>query len=154
MDGYSAQLAKLRQANYTHPPFSTRYPRLAQLNGYISTPLLGNCSNDPRCAPGPWGNSIGGNAAVNATGAVLELPSPGEFSPERFHTSGNFRLPLGEEAQFVSSTAGQSYCFQLKPTSPLFTDSASTFTRIPEEQIGTVAFRKAHPCPSSPPSPD
>ena len=56
---------------------------MAALDPFVSFPLLGNCSNRQACAPAPWGNTILGNAAVNASVANVNLPAPAEFPTAR-----------------------------------------------------------------------
>ena len=71
---YHNQLTTL-SAGLKNPVYTERYPALAGLDSFLSLPLLGNCSKRKGCAPAPFGNTILGNAAVNASTAV-ELPNP------------------------------------------------------------------------------
>lgn len=79
---FSNQLARLRTAQ-ANPFYRTAYPAMAALDPFVSFPLLGNCSNRQACAPAPWGNTILGNAAVNASVANVNLPAPAEFPTAR-----------------------------------------------------------------------
>ena len=71
---YHNQMTTLN-AGLKNPVYTERYPALAGLDSFLSLPLLGNCSTRKGCAPAPFGNTILGNAAVNASTAV-ELPNP------------------------------------------------------------------------------
>ena len=127
--------------------YRTAYPAMAALDGYISMPLLGNCSERPSCAPGPWANEMANNVAINASerGQAFGLPDDAQFASARFRASDN-RGYNGSAASlgFMSDDPWSSHCWQLTTVSPLL--QGHGFRRIHVEGIGPPAWRARFPC--------
>eukprot|EP01052_Picozoa_sp_SAG31_P012812 SAG31_NODE_757_length_12296_cov_8.840289_12_plen_565_part_00 len=61
----------LGTVKYRQPPWSDHYPRLAALDDFLATPLLGNCSTRRSCPAAPFGNSFLSNVAVNLSHEII-----------------------------------------------------------------------------------
>jgi parallel beta-helix repeat protein len=64
-------LRDLRTVRYRRQPWADHYPRLAALDDYVATPLLGNCSTRRSCPAAPFGNSFRSNVAVNLSSVLV-----------------------------------------------------------------------------------
>ena len=144
---------RLLKAGLANAVYTDRYPAMAALDAFVSLPLLGNCSERESCGPAPWGNTIRGNVAINASTTppfdgprgCVELPDERQFPGSRFDTQDNRRFnSSAEDLGFVSSDPGTSHCYALNPSSVLL---ACAF-RQPLEKVGTTAWRKQWPCKS------
>eukprot|EP00040_Diaphanoeca_grandis_P029580 m.173519 g.173519 ORF g.173519 m.173519 type:complete len:709 (+) comp31726_c4_seq1:17-2143(+) len=145
---YVAQLAKLHAAQ-TLPMYRMQYPAMTKINSNeIAMPLLGKCSNDATCGPGPWGNTVLNNVAVNASDACVLLPAETEFPNDRFNFSARKNLEFNGSASslgFTSSDPAGVRCWQLKNDSPLYSGGFGT---LPMGLFGSSQWRLRWPCPS------
>jgi len=128
---YATQLSTLK-SKLASVVYRKRYPKMAALDDFISSPLLGNCSNKPSCAPGPWGNVMQTNAAVNASepSVAFALPATAQFASSRFNASGNKGYNgSAHSLGFKSDSPLASNCWQLSPTAAGSTRLSARRTR-------------------------
>ena len=101
---------------------------MANLDGFIAEPLLGNCSARPTCPAAPFGNEISLNVIVAPPGShpapapVFGLP---ELNRSYFNTKGEFDIAnntrLADKAvKWASSDPRRTLNFTLLPDSPVF----------------------------------
>ena len=120
----------------------------------MSLPLLGNCSERSTCAPAPYGNTIRGNVAINASSSppfdgprgCVELPAESQFPASRFDLADNRRFNSSAmDLGFASSDPRASHCYALKQASPLLTgDGAVAFGQ--QQTVGTTSWQRRWPC--------
>jgi hypothetical protein len=150
---YGPQL-RLLKAGLGNPVFTAKYPALAALDDFVSLPLLGNCSERSTCAPAPYGNTIRGNIAINASSSppfdgprgCVELPAESQFPASRFDLADNRRFNSSAmDLGFVSSDPRTSHCYALKQASPLLSgDGAVAFGQ--QQTVGTTSWQQRWPC--------
>lgn len=121
-------LAGMRAVRWRNPPYSDHYPHLANLDGFIAEPRLGNCSARPTCPAAPFGNEISLNVIVAPPGShpppapVFGFP---ELNRSYFNTKGEFDIAnntrLADKAvKWASSDPRRTLDFTLLPDSPAF----------------------------------
>ena len=100
------------------------------------------------CAPGPWGNTIYGNMAVNASGTSAVALQLTQFPVSRFNysTEANRLYNASSDASlmFVKRDPAAARCYQLEEGSPLY--AGGFFQRIPMDRMGTPEWQSAWPC--------
>ena len=141
----AAALAGMAAVHWQQPPFSHHYPALAELDGFMSLPLLGNCSARAACAAAPFNNIVTNNAIIvnnSSSGGNTSRPQPTFFElpsinrslfANTLHVAGNLAA-TDEQVGWLSRNPRRDLDFRLRADSPLF---ARGFVPIPDD-IGPV----------------
>ena len=136
----STYLQALRAVEWDTPGglYATRYPALAELQGYWPEGGALACAAEPRCGAAPYGNVLSTNVVVGAAQLLTPPPAP-FFAPAMFNVSGN--LVTAGDPGWASADPRGTLNFSLAPDSPAF---ALGFVQIPE------CFGPGQRCPGEP----
>jgi hypothetical protein len=134
----AAALADMAAVHWQQPPFSRRYPALAELDGFLSLPLLGNCSARATCAAAPFNNIVKNNALVNSSGGNTSRTQATFFGMPARNRSlfadtlqiANNLAATDEQVRWQSQNPRRDLEFRLRANSPLFSRG---FEPIPED---------------------